>query len=73
VTTCTTMRSTVLLSLGLLVAGVLLLLLERTTGFGVGAAYAALWLVLGGAGTLAAAFLIAVWPGNQARLDGCRH
>jgi len=66
------MRSTVLLSLGLLVAGALLLL-ERTTGFGVGAAYAALWLVLGGAGTLAAAVVIAVWPGNQARLDGCRH
>ncbi len=72
-TTCNTMRSTVLLSIGLLVAGILLLLFAEATGLAIPATYAALWLVLGAAGTLAAAFLIALWPGNQARLDECRH
>lgn len=71
-TTCTTMRSTVLLSVGLLAAGMLLLPLARATGLGIPAIYAAFWLVLGAAGTLAAALLIALWPGNQARLDQCR-
>ena len=71
--TCTTMRSAVLLSLGLLVSGILFLLVARTTGLAVPVAHAALVLTLGAALTLAIAFLIAVWPGSEARLRECQH
>jgi hypothetical protein len=71
--TCTTMRSAVLLSFGLLVSGMLFLLVAETTGLAVPVAHAALVLALGAALTLAIAFLIAVWPGSEARLRECQH
>jgi hypothetical protein len=71
--TCTTMRSVVILSFGLLVLGILLLLVAETTGLAVPVAHAALMLALGAALTLAVAFLIAIWPGNDARLRECQH
>lgn len=77
-TTCTTMRSAVLLSLGLLLVGFLLFGLATIIGAShtaliMTAAHAALWLVLGAAAIFGAALAIAIWPGNQARLEECRH
>lgn len=71
--TCTTMRSAVILSFGLLATGILMLLVAETTGLAVPIAHAALVLALGAALTLAVAFLIAIWPGNEARLRECQH
>jgi len=67
------MRSTVILSFGLLAAGILMLLLAETTVLAVPIAHAALVLALGAALTLAVAFLIAIWPGSEARLRECQH
>jgi hypothetical protein len=67
------MRSAVILSASLLASGLLLLVLAELTGLAVPAGYLALYLVLGGAATLAAAFLIAIWPGNARRLSECEH
>ena len=71
--TCTTMRSAVILSFGLLASGILLLLVAETTGLAVPLAHASLTLALGAALTLAVAFLIALWPGSEARLRECQH
>lgn len=71
--TCSTMRSAVILSFGLLISGGLSLLVAETTALAVPAAQAALVLALGSALTLAVAFLIVVWPGNEARLRECQH
>lgn len=71
--TCTTMRSAVILSFGLLISGGLSLLVAETTGLAVPAAQAALVLALGSVATLALAFLIAIWPGSEARLRECQH
>jgi hypothetical protein len=73
VLSCTTMRSAVILSFGLLAAGILMLLVAETTGLAVPVAHTALVLALGGALTLAVAFLIAIWPGSEARLRECQH
>lgn len=73
VITCTTMRSAVILSFGLLISGGLSLLVAETTALAVPAAQLALVLALGSALTLALAFLIAIWPGNEARLRECQH
>jgi hypothetical protein len=67
------MRSAVILSFGLLATGILMLLVAETTGLAVPIAHAALVLALGAALTLAVAFLIAIWPGNEARLRECQH
>lgn len=71
--TCTTMRSAVTLSFGLLATGILMLLVAETTGLAVPIAHTALVLALGAALTLAVAFLIAIWPGSEARLRKCQH
>lgn len=71
--TCTTMRSAVILSFGLLVSGILLLLVAETTGLGVPTAHAALFLTLGAALTLSIGALIALWPGSEGRLRECQH
>jgi hypothetical protein len=67
------MRSAVILSFVLLVSGILLLLVAETSGVAVPVAHASLALALGAALTLAIAFLIALWPGSEARLRGCQH
>lgn len=73
VTTCTTMRTAVLASAVLLTLGILSLLLAEQLGLAAPLAVLALWMVLGAAGTLVAALVIAVWPGNAGRLSGCQH
>jgi len=73
VITCTTMRSAVLLSFGLFASGILMLLVAQATALPVPMAHAALTLTLGAALTLATALLIAIWPGNEARLRECQH
>jgi len=73
VITCTTMRSAVILSFGLLASGILVFLVAETTGVAVPTAHAALVLALGAALTLVVAFLIAIWPGSDARLRECQH
>jgi len=73
VITCTTMRSAVLLSFGLFASGILMLLVAQATALPVPMAHAALALTLGAALTLATALLIAIWPGNEARLRECQH
>lgn len=70
---CTALRSTVVLSAGLLVSGILLLLLAETTGLPVPTAHLALLAVFGGVLTLALAFVIAVMPGTRHALDNCEH
>lgn len=71
--TCTTMRSAVILSFTLLASGILLFLVAEVGGLAVPAAHLALALALGAALTLAVAFLIAIWPGSEARLRECQH
>ena len=71
--TCTTMRTTVLLSASLFLGGLLMLVLAEVTGVAVPTAHLALALTLGGALTLLLALGIALWPGNGARLSGCQH
>jgi len=73
VTTCTTMRSAVMLSAGLFLAGSLMLAFAEFTGWAVPASQLALLLVLGAAVTLVVAVLIALWPGNARRLSECLH
>ncbi|QVL48590.1 MAG: hypothetical protein KFB96_23920 [Thiocapsa sp.] len=70
---CTTLRSTVLLSAGLLLSGVLLLLLAETAGLPVPTAHLALLAVLGGAVTLAFSFALAVLPWSRHYFDNCEH
>ncbi len=72
-TTCTTMRSAVMLSAGLFLAGSLMLACAELTGWTVPASQLALLLVRGAAVTLVVAVLIALWPGNARRLTECRH
>jgi len=73
VTTCTTMRSAAMLSVGLFLAGTLMLTFAECTGWAVPAIQIALLLVLGAAVTLVVALLIALWPGNARRLTECLH
>lgn len=72
-TTCTTMRSAVMLSAGLFLTGTLMLAFAEFTGWAVPTSQLALLLVLGAAGTLVVAMLIALWPGNARRLTECLH
>ena len=70
---CTTMRSAVILSAALFLAGVLLLLFAETTGLAIGVTQAALALVLAAAAVLAIVALLAMLPGSSRRLGGCQH
>lgn len=58
----TTLRSTVVLSAGLLLSGILLPLIAETAGLPVPTAHLALLAVLGGAVTLGFGFALAVSP-----------
>ncbi len=71
-TTCTTMRSAVILSAGLFLAGLLVFAGAEITGQAVPASHLALLLVLGAVATLGVALVIALWPGNARRLSECR-
>jgi hypothetical protein len=73
VTTCTTLRFAVLLSLGLLIGGFVLLAIAESTGLGVPSAHAALVLALAAVAVLFGALIIAIWPGANERLSGCQH
>ena len=70
---CTTLRSTVVLSAGLLLSGIILLLIAETAGLPVPTAHLALLAVLGGALTLALAFVVAIMPATRRHLDNCEH
>jgi phosphate/sulfate permease len=70
---CTTLRSTVVLSAGLFLSGILLLLIAETTGLPVPTAHLALFAVLGGALALALTFIVAVMPGIRHHFDNCEH
>jgi phosphate/sulfate permease len=70
---CATLRSTVVLSAGLLLSGVLLLLIAESTGLPVPTAHLALLAVLGGAVTLALSFTLAVVPWSRHYFDNCEH
>jgi hypothetical protein len=70
---CSTMRSAVILSFTLLSGALVLLLSAELTGLAVPLAHGALLLALAAPLTLAAAFVIAILPGAEARLLGCQH
>ena len=70
---CTALRSTVVLSATLLLGGILLLAIAETAGLPIPTAHLALFAVLGGAGTLAAALFFAILPGTRHRFDNCEH
>ncbi|RKT45136.1 hypothetical protein [Thiocapsa rosea] len=70
---CTTLRSTVVLSAGLLLSGILLLGLAQSAALPVPTAHLALLAVLGGAVTLGFAFALAVSPWSRHYFDNCEH
>ena len=70
---CTTLRFAVLLSLGLLIGGFALLAIAEATGLAVPSAHAALLLAGAAVAVLVVALVIALWPGADKRLAGCRH
>jgi len=70
---CRSMRVAVILSASLLTAGLLLGLLAVAIPLTMAYTQLALMLVLAGAGVLSAAFLDALMPGAERRLDGCQH
>lgn len=70
---CRTMRVAVILSALLLAAGLLLGLIAVAAPLTMAYTQLALMLVLGGAAVLSAAFIDALLPGAERRLDGCRH
>ncbi len=72
-TACHSLRTAVALSAALSLAGVLTLLFAEAGGAGMSLSYAALLLVLAGAGVLGFAFLLSLWPGNARRLSACRN
>jgi hypothetical protein len=67
------MRIAVILSALLLAGGLLLGLVAVAAPLTMPYTQLALMLVLGGAVVLSAAFLDALMPGADRRLDGCRH
>lgn len=73
---CTALRTAVLSSAGLLASGILVLLLAQWLSAVLPPAapyvHAALWLVLAAVVTLAAALVVALWPGRS-HLEGCIH
>jgi hypothetical protein len=70
---CQSMRVAVILSAVLLAAGLLLGLLAVAAPLTMPYTQGALMLVLAGAALLSAAFIDALMPGAEHRLDGCRH
>ncbi len=70
---CTTLRSTVVLSAGLLLSGILLLGIAESAALPVPTAHLALLAVLGGVVTLGFAFSLAVLPWSRHYFDNCEH
>lgn len=70
---CRTMRVAVISSGLLLAAGLLLGLLAVSAPLTMPYAQTSLMLVLAGAAVLSVAFIDALMPGADQRLDGCRH
>ena len=72
---CKTLRSAVLISVGLLTSGFLVLGLSEWASTSLPmltpAVHVALWLVLGAIATLTLALAVAAWPGQS--LEGCIH
>lgn len=71
--TCQRLRSAVLLSALLLVAGLVLELFAQVTRIAVPTSHLALLLVLLAATVLAATFLASLLPGAAKRLSECQH
>lgn len=65
------MRTAVLLSAGLFLAGLLLLPIADALGRVLPAAHGALLLVLAAVAALGLAVSIALWPGNETQLKEC--
>ncbi|WP_156427604.1 hypothetical protein [Thiohalocapsa sp. ML1] len=70
---CQTMRAAVLVSALLLASGLLMGLFAVAAPLTMAFTQLALLLVLAGAAVLTAAFIDALLPGAEQRLDGCRH
>jgi uncharacterized membrane protein len=70
---CRTLRSTVVLSAGLLLSGFLLLIIAETAGLPVPTAHLALLAVLGGAVMLGLGFALAMSPWSRHHFDNCEH
>lgn len=70
---CKTMRTAVLVSLGLLVSGLLLEFTAQTAVFAPPLNYLAIFAVLSAAVILAVVFILALIPPIARRLDGCQH
>ncbi len=71
--TCKRMRTAVILSALLLVAGLLLETIAQTTLLAIPTSHLALFLVLAAALVLAVTFLASLLPGTAERLRGCQH
>jgi hypothetical protein len=71
--TCERMRTAVLLSVLLLVAGLVLETIAQTTRLAIPASHLALLLVLAAALVLALTFLASLLPGTADRLRECQH
>ncbi|MBK1649665.1 hypothetical protein [Rhabdochromatium marinum] len=70
---CNSMRAAILLSGGLLLAGLFLGGIAITTPLHVPTSYVSLILVLTSGAMLAATFVVAILPGVAQRLDECQH
>ncbi|WP_295882526.1 hypothetical protein [uncultured Thiohalocapsa sp.] len=70
---CRSMRAAVIVSGLLLAAGLLLGLLAVSAPLTMPYTQTALMLVLAGAAVLSVAFIDALLPGADQRLDGCQH
>lgn len=70
---CKTMRTAVLISLGLLVSGLLFEFVAVKTLIANPFNYLAIVAVLGAVVILAAIFVLALIPATARRLDGCQH
>jgi ABC-type Na+ efflux pump permease subunit len=71
--TCKRLRSAVIVSALLLVAGLVLETVAQVTGFAVPTSHLALFAVLGAAGVLGITFLASLLPVNARRLRECQH
>jgi len=71
--TCTTMRTAVSVSLGLLISGLLLQFFAEKAVFAVPLSHLAMFAVLAAAALLAIVFILALIPSIARRMDGCQH
>jgi hypothetical protein len=73
VLTCKLMRSAVLVSAALLVAGGSIEVLAQMTSFAVPTSHLALLAVLASAGVVLIAFVVGLMPARLTHLDECQH